>query len=44
MNLAQRVNSTSPKSLEKGRRNNVFTVEEAGAALGRDLWSEHPSQ
>lgn len=36
--------SPFPQSLERGRRSSVFTAEEAGVALGRDLWSKCPSQ
>lgn len=35
--------SPFPQSSERGRRSGVFTAEEAGVALGRDLWSEGPS-
>lgn len=43
ISLAQR-GVPFPQSLERGRRSNVFTAEEAGVALGRDLWSECPAQ
>ena len=37
-------NPPSSQSFEKGRKSSMFTAEEAEAVLGRDLWSERPSQ